>query len=117
MNIISFAWTTPAVKVKVKTCTRRDWTENYASRFREGQHLMGYDRNPRIGGKPFQEVVLTQVPYRERYCDVPDSDWEAEGFAYLESIGAKVHGMTPREIWRTWKADTTPCWVVRFDYV
>jgi len=91
MNIISFAWTTPAVKAKVKTCTRRDWKDDYARRFKAGQHLSGYDKNPRMGGKPFQEVILTQDPYRERYCDVPDSDWIAEGFAYLESIGSEAY--------------------------
>ncbi len=117
MNIISFAWTTPAIQAKVKTCTRRDWTDDYARRFKSGQHLMGYDKNPRIGGKPFQEVVLTLAPYKERYCDVPSSDWEAEGFEYLDSIGAEVHGMTPGQLWQIWLSDTTLVWVVRFDYV
>ena len=117
MRIISFAWTTPAVKAKIKTCTRRDWDDNYAKTFKAGQHLMGYDRTPRVGGKPFQEIVLTMAPYKEAYCQVPDSDWEAEGFAYLESIGATLHGLPPHILWAHWKIDDSPVWVVRFDYV
>jgi hypothetical protein len=116
MVIISFAWTTPAVKARVKTCTRRNWIDAYARRFKAGQHLMGYNKNPRIWGKPVQEIVLTMAPYKETYCQVPAADWVAEGFEYLEHIGATVHGMAPREIWSIWKSDTTPCWVVRFEY-
>ncbi len=116
MRIISFAYTTPAVRAKVKFCTRRDWKDDYAKTFKAGQHLMGYDKTPRAGGKPFQEIVLTMAPYKEPYCQVPDSDWYAEGFAYLERIEANVHGMTPRAIWATWKQDPTEIWVVRFDY-
>jgi len=117
MQFISFAWTTPAVKARRKFCTRRGWNDDYARRFKAGQHLMGYDKLPRIGGKPFQEIVLTCAPCKEPYNQAPDADWENEGFAYLESIGAKVHGLTPREIWQTWLADDTLCWLVRFDYV
>jgi len=116
MRIISFAWTTPAVIKKIKTCTRREWDDNYASRFNAGDFLAGYDRNPRYEGSQITTIKLTEKPYKERYCDVPDSDWFTEGFEYLQSIGAKVRGFSPRQIWLEWKADTTQCYVVRFEY-
>lgn len=117
MMIISFAWTTPAIVALQKRCTRRDWNDDYAARFHAGSVLAGYDRNPRFKGKQICVVKLTQKPYRERYCDVPDSDWQAEGFEYLTSIGARVHGFTPRELWDQWKADPAVCYVVRFEIV
>ena len=117
MRIISFAWTTPAIKVKVKTCTRRDWDDGYASRFNKGDLMAGYDRNPRFKGSQITTIRLTEKPYKERYCDAPLGDWYAEGFEYLESIGAKVHGFTPEQLWLQWMEDNTICWVVRFEYV
>ena len=73
----------------------------------------------RFGGKQLTLIQITMAPYKEPYCQVPDSDWEAEGFAYLESIGARVNSLSPRELWERWKAtplDST-CYVVRFEYV
>ena len=117
MPIISFAWTTPAIKARLKTCTRRDWNDDYARRFRAGQLVAAYDKSPRYGGKQIVILCLTEKPYKEPYCQVPDSDWEAEGFAYLESIGARVAGMTPRELWNIWKQSPVEGWVIRFEYV
>lgn len=118
MPIISFAWTMPAVEARLKFCTRRDWNDDYARRFKAGQLLAGYNKSARYGGQQIAIIRLTMAPYKEPYCQVPDSDWEAEGFVYLESIGARVAGMTPRELWETWKAappDIT-CYVIRFEY-
>ena len=116
MKIISFAWTTPAIEVKLKTCTRRDWDDIYASRFNKGDLLAGYDRNPRFKGSQITTIRLTEKPYKERYCDAPLGDWFAEGFDYLQSIGAKVHGVDPSELWENWITDVTQCYVVRFEY-
>ena len=117
MRIISFAWTTPAIEAKRKTCTRRNWNDQYAERFKVGELLAGYNRSQRYGGHQIAVVKLIQKPYKEPLCNVPDTDWEAEGFAYLTEIGAKVNGMTPQELWDTWKATEYPEWVVRFEII
>jgi len=119
MRIISFAWTTPAVRAKVKTCTRREWDDAYAARFNAGNLLAGYDRNPRFHGQQITVVRLTCKPYKEPYCRVPATDWQAEGFAHLEQLGATVHGMTPGQFWQQWLDSPLEktCFVVRFEYV
>lgn len=114
MMIISFAWTTPAVRVGVKTCTRREWTDKYALRFKKGDLLQGYDRNPRIGGRPFCIIELTHQPVKQLYSQVPNTDWYAEGFDYMESHGLFVGGLPPHVLWHLWKQSTISCWVVRF---
>lgn len=115
MKIISFAWTTPALLARHKTCTRRDWNKEYAKRFMRGELAQAYNNSPRIGGKPVGIIMLTQSPYPEWSNDIPASDWKAEGFEYLTEIGATVHGLTPRQVWDDWKQRPRVLWVVRFE--
>jgi hypothetical protein len=77
----------------------------------------GYNRSPRFGGVRIATIELTVAPYKEPYCQAPDTDWGAEGLAYLESIGATLNGMTPRQLWEIWRQSTVKCWVVRFEIV
>lgn len=116
-RIISFAWTTPALLAGQKTVTRRDWEPAYARRFHKGDIVLAYDRTPRVGGKQVATIRLTTDPYFERGCDTPHDDWEAEGFAYLESKGITLKGVQPTAIWRGWKATTDGLWVIRFEVV
>jgi hypothetical protein len=117
MKIISYAWTTPAILARRKTCTRRHWNDDYAGRFKAGELLAGYNRNPRFHGNQIAVVQLTMKPYKEPLAHVPDSDWEAEGFAYLTEIGATVNGKKPQEVWDMWKQSLDEEWVVRFEIV
>ena len=57
------------------------------------------------------------APYKEGLYQVPDSDWQEEGFEYLTQIGAKVNGLTPRDLWNIWKQSTKEEYVVRFQIV
>lgn len=115
MNIISFGWTAPAIVVKVKRVTRRDWPDHYARQFRCGEAYQAYDRSPRVGGQKLFTIRLLEL-YKERACDVPEEDWELEGFAFLEQAGITLKGRTPREVWQGWKESVRPLWVARFDY-
>lgn len=117
MNIISFAWTTPAVKARRKSVTRREWDRDYVRRFKAGQFVQGWDKSPRAGGKQFGVLCLLRDPYLESTDEMPASDWECEGFAYLESIGATVKGVTPREVWDAWKLQPVYLYVIRFEIV
>lgn len=119
MRVISFAWTTAALVAGRKTVTRRNWTPRYAASFRGGEMVAAYDRQPRFGGKMVATIRLTCDPYLESTASAPRSDYEAEGFAYLEAEGIKVDGLSPRALWRVWHRPSTArmMWVVRFELV
>lgn len=117
MLIISFAWTVPAILAGRKSCTRRDWNESYARKFRKGDIVQAWDKNPRNGGRQIGTIRLTADPYNELLSEAPEADWEAEGFAYLTEIGCTVNGRAPVEFWNGWKASSDKLWVIRFEIV
>lgn len=116
VRYVSFAWTTKAL-FHGKTVTRRHWNDNWARRWEKGDYAVAYDRNPMYGGSQVALIQLTEAPYKENTADIPDEDWVNEGFEYLESIGEKVNGKTPREFWDAWKAEAEDIWVIRFEVV
>lgn len=117
MRIISFAWTTPALLAGEKTCTRRDWSDDYAKSFHEGNLVAAYDRSPRVGGKQVATIQLTRDPFKQFTASIADSDWYAEGFEYLTKIGVRVNGLTPKELWQRWRTHPQLLWVVRFQMI
>lgn len=102
MNWISFTWTTPALLAGRKTRTRRQWKLRYAQKFHAGDLVTAYNKSPRIGGKPVAIIRLTKDPYWTNTHKLTDVDWEAEGFAYLSTIGATINGKTPSQFWDDW---------------
>ena len=115
MIAIAFAWTTPALVTGNKTCTRRDWKETHARRFRRGDLVAAYDRQPRHGGRQVATLRLTATPVYS--SELPEEDWEREGFRWLSEKGARVQGHPPEVIWRAWKIGAVhgeKWWVVRF---
>jgi hypothetical protein len=112
MMIISFAWTTEALLRDLKNCTRRDWKDDYAKRFKAGRLYQAFDRSPRAGGERVGIIFLTCDPYKERLDAITDEEEKAEGGlwgsaeAFIEAYckGARVS----RE---------HMIWVIRFDLV
>jgi len=115
--IISYAWTTEALLAERKKVTRRNWSSEYAARFREGTVHDAYDRLPRVHGKKVGDVRIKAVPYPERACDIPDEDFEGEGLAYMEERGLLIRGITPRNWFETWRSSRYVLFVVRFNLV
>ena len=115
MKRISFAWTTPAIKAREKTCTRRHWTDSYAQRFNKGDVLMAVESNYRTSN--ICQIRLTEKPVKEWTDTMPISDWAAEGFDYLDKMGMEVNGLTPRDFWKHWLDAPQKMWVVRFEYL
>lgn len=129
--IISFAWTTPALLAGSKTVTRRDWSADYARRFRKGMETLAYDRGPRNGGKPIARLRLTADVTYEQDADAPDADWEAEGFGWfwdreMDRVDATDPGSLPRsEIadrvgwdgFEAWRKLGGSSWVIRFEVI
>lgn len=118
-RIISFAWTTPALLAGRKSVTRREWVPKWARSFRAGEVCQAYDRSPRLHGIHIANIKLRSAPYLQSVAIAPDSDYEAEGLAYLEEIGALVgsgpDGSLPSQFWNDWRAGGEELFVVRFE--
>lgn len=120
-RVLSFAWTSPALLAGRKTCTRRQWSPNYARSIRPGEIMTAYDRSPRIGGKPIATIRIESVTW-EPDADAPDSDYGAEGFAFLyrnpELLpkGQRVAYLLKcsRGAFNEWRRAGGSSWVVRF---
>jgi hypothetical protein len=117
MRAIAFGWTCSALLVGRKTVTRRAWKDNWAQQFADGDLVAAYDRQARYGGHEVAMIKLVGRPHKQSTRDAPESDYEEEGFAYLESIGAKVDGHSPRTLWRAWHLYPQEMWVVRFSLI
>ncbi len=115
---ISFAWTTPAFLSQQKTATRRDWPEEYAKRFKEGDLLFAYDKQARFGGSKIGIIQLTADPSFEPMSKMPDSDYEAEGFKYLHEnphlIPKSMKIDVSWEGFNAWRNSGGNKWVIRF---
>ena len=105
--LISFAWTTKAIRDRTKFVTRRQWTPGYASRFHAGDLVDAYDKNPRNGGKPIDKIKLSCDPYREALRDMPEADLALEGGLWADKKEfIEGFGGDPELV----------VWVVRFEY-
>lgn len=123
--IITFAWTSAPLLAGRKTVTRREWSDNYAARFKKNMMVDAYDRQPRFKGKKIAVIQLTHDPVLMANEDMPDSDYEAEGFAYLEGnrhLVPKAFHMMPGETmldrFNLWRYGSFGfMWVIRFKLV
>lgn len=121
-RIISFAWTTPALVAQRKTATRREWKPQWAAKFHEGDLVDAWSKVPFHGGERVAQIRLTADPALESTAHMPDSDYESEGFAYLDEIGEQVPDLirrhlgvtTFREWFDAWRRSAQELWVVRF---
>lgn len=84
MKIISFAHTTPALLAGRKTVTRREWKHSWAMKFSAGDYIQAYDKDPRYGGRKVAIIQLTVKPYLQDLIRMPFSDYECEGFKYMD---------------------------------
>lgn len=118
MKIISFARTTAALKARRKSVTRRLWKDSHAARFAPGDLVEAWSAGPHRGGQPVGVIRIKSVT-REPTHTIPDSDWEAEGFAYMEAHGLSVRSdLACAELWAQWRSDRTlMTYVIRFEVV
>jgi len=119
MKIIAFDKTTLALLAGRKTVTRRDWTAKHAITFHAGEFVQAWNHTPRVkGANRIGTIRLTAAPSWEYSQSIPTSDYEAEGFAYLDEQEMTLgDGVYPRELWDDWFTDPVMLWVVRFELV
>jgi len=105
--IISFAWTTQALLKKKKTVTRRFWKDSYAKKFKKGDIVDAYSKDPRAKGKKIAEIRITKDPYEERVEDISDEHFEREG--------GTLFWKTKKEFIDIMKSCRDTCWVIEFE--
>lgn len=125
MRHLSFGWTWPAFVAGAKVVTRRDWRGDYAARWRVGQPFCAVDRAMRFGGRPIGVGRLIEPVPLEPLANMPDGDYEAEGFAWLKehpqalsrSARRQMWGQCTREAFETWRDSGGELYVIRFELV
>jgi len=120
--IIAFAHTTPALLAGRKSVTRRAWCARTVAlarrQFAEGKLIDAWDKSPRAHGRKVATIRLTEEPRLERTREIPDSDFEAEGFGFMEERGILLGKEPVREVWDAWRAnERSVLVVVRFEVV
>ena len=94
MRIISYGYTWPALVARRKTVTRRN--PGMVQRFKAGETLQAWDKGPRVHGHKIGEVYVLDTPYPEAVADMPESDYEAEGFAFFAERPDLLPASAPR---------------------
>ena len=122
MPIITFAWTTPALLAGAKTTLRQPWSDTVAARFHAGAEAAAYDRVGNSGGRQVASIRLTGAPERQAFSEIPDADYESEGWAWLHEHANLLPGYIQasdfsREAFARWRARPGSIWVVRFELV
>lgn len=120
MMHISFGWTSPAVKARRKTVTRRSWKDSHAKKFYPGDMVKAYDKDPRYGGVCFGLIRIKSL-HKAPIADMPDSDYEAEGFAYLHENPHLIPKSIPFDVssegFRVWRESGETYYTVAFEIV
>lgn len=107
---ISFGYT--AQYLPQKSITRRDWKDAHATKFikawgravTEGKKLRvpAIDKGYHAGGKQIGWAILTEIPYKEKLRDMPETDLAAEGgmcSTVAEFATNYFKGDTDKEVW------------------
>ncbi len=119
-KIMSFAWTTPALLANRKGCTRRAWGGKHAGMYKTGDVVQAWDKLPRTrAGHHVAWIRLTENPHWEFLATMPDSDYEAEGYAFFEEhpelLPQKSGPMgTSWVAFNAWRSTNVGMWVIRF---
>jgi hypothetical protein len=113
------AWVLPALLAGEKTCTRRNWTDDYAARFKLGDLVDVLDKDRRAGGKVVARIRLTADPVKQHISEMLDTDYKAEGFLHMHNNGLTSEfpfGFS-RPGFEKWKKLDKMYWVIRFEKV
>jgi ParB/RepB/Spo0J family partition protein len=118
-----FGWTTPALLAGAKTVSRQTWTPRAARPFVAGALVEAYDRDPRRRGRRLATLRLLGAPEYRPLAEMPESDYEAEGWRWLNEHPKALSGKGitaqdfSRDAFARWRARPYSVWVVRFEVV
>jgi hypothetical protein len=121
----SRTWT--AFVAGAKSVTRRVWLPSTAAWYQAGKVFDAYDQMPYAGGVRIGRARVTRDAYREHLRDCPDSDYEAEGFAWMNEHPAAIPPAARSQVWaqancapfafELWRRQAGRVYVVRFEIV
>lgn len=116
---ISFGYTWPAAVAREKTKTRRLWKEAHARKFKKDRLCRGIDKDRRAGGGEILLLRLVADAVKQPMIDMPDSDYYAEGFAYLNEHRHMIPKCMPYDVsWAgfcNWRNSGGSMYVVAFE--
>ena len=119
---IAFGVTTKALLAGRKTRTTRDWSADYALRYRQGDLVAAWDKLN--GGHPVGHIRISRQPYKQKGSEMPESAYEREGFAYLDRSRPlpTPKGVRPgmpfwRALFERWRREDKEQWVIEFTVV
>ena len=115
MKIISFSWTREAIRNRTKTVTRRWWEDSHARKFKKGDLVAAYDKNPLAGGKKIATIRITRDPYKQPLRDMPISHVKREGVPGVETVEDFIKALFKLSRGRV-PYGRDP-WVIEFEYV
>lgn len=120
-----YVW--PAFVALAKSVTRRQWTKKTAAHYVKGFVFDAYDTMPYAGGVLIGRGRVTRDAYLQNLRDCPDSDYEAEGFAWLNAHPQCIPKAAAKEVWvkedcsrnafNQWRWLGLDVWVVHFEIV
>ena len=116
MKIISFAWTTESLLAGEKTRTRREWNDKYASRFKVGDLIQAWSKQPRFGGEKVAIIKINGIK-KEEISLMKDEDYYREGFYYMEKNNLKIWDKLPKIAFNEWRNEGGEYWIIDFELV
>lgn len=118
MRAVSFAWTSPALVLGLKTETRRDWTKAW---LKPGEQFVATNKQRWFKGSVELAICTCEAIWQEDSRAFDDNAYEAEGFPFLQAIGAKFSkGVSADAVADFWKRpmfyghEPFNHWVLRF---
>lgn len=90
----------------------------HSKKFRQDMSICGIDRDRRAGGIQILRLKLIKTPYLQPISEMPDSDYEAEGFAYLNENKHLVPTCMPYDVswegFEAWRRSGATPYVIEF---
>ncbi len=108
MRILTFGMTRQAFLAGHKSVTRRKWAPRQIAQWKAELAkpvpflVQAYDKSARHSGKQIAKLKILSVE-QEDNRNIPFSDWQAEGFEYMDKHGLSLKpGMSCRQLWDEW---------------
>jgi hypothetical protein len=83
-------------------------------RFKVGKIVQAYNKSARVGGVRVAFIRILELK-KESIALMPDSDYEKEGFKYMEERGLPIWDKDPKEAFQEWRQAGGDYWVVDFE--
>lgn len=114
---LSFTWMTPALQTGNKTVTRRNWHSHEQNIYKKDDIVVAMDKKRNEGGNDIAliKIMESRLEYPQ---NVPESDYVAEGFEYLdlhpEMLQERNSDFALWQTWEQYRKSYSPMFLLRF---